>query len=65
MIQQLSNWARYAIVVVIVIFTSECAEAVGIATAGPLARDYTQGDVILLITYILLALVFSYAVILM
>lgn len=60
MIQQLSNWARYAIVVVIIIFTSECAEAVGIATAGPLARDYTQGDVILLITYILLALVFSF-----
>ena len=60
MIQQFSNWARYSIVVVTVIFTSECAVAVGMVTAGPLVSDYTQWDVVMLITYILLALVFSF-----
>ncbi len=60
MIQQGLNWTGYFIVVVIVIFTSEYAEAVGMATAGPLVSDYTQWDVVLLITYILLALVFSF-----
>lgn len=60
MIQQGLKWAGYFIVVVIVIFTSEYAEAVGMATTGPLVGDYTQWDVVLLITYILLALVFSF-----
>ena len=60
MIQQRLNWVRYTIAAVIVIFTSEGAEAVGIATTGPLVSNYTQGDVVLLITYILLALVFSF-----
>jgi len=60
MIQQFSNWARYSIVVLTVIFTSECAVAVGMVTAGPLVSDYTQWDVVMLITYILLALVFSF-----
>jgi len=58
--QQLLNWARYLVIVVIVIFTSQCASAVGIAGVKPLVSSYTQLDVILLITYILLALVFSF-----
>jgi CBS domain containing-hemolysin-like protein len=59
MIQQHLKWTRYAIVIIILIFTAACAEA-GIATAGPLINGYTQGDVVLLVTYILLALVFSF-----
>jgi CBS domain containing-hemolysin-like protein len=60
MIQRFSNWARVSIVIVIVIFNSENAAAVGMAAAGPSDGDYTQLDVALLITYILLALVFSF-----
>jgi len=55
-----SNWARFSIVVMFVIFTSERAAAAGITTRGLSDGGYTQGDVILLITYILLALVFSF-----
>jgi CBS domain containing-hemolysin-like protein len=60
MIQRFSNWARFCIVIVIIIFSSESAAAVGMAAAGPADSDYTQWDVVLLITYILLALVFSF-----
>jgi CBS domain containing-hemolysin-like protein len=45
---------------VIVIFTSERAAAAGITEAGLSDGGYTQWDVVLLITYILLALVFSF-----
>jgi CBS domain containing-hemolysin-like protein len=48
------------IVVVIVIFTSERAAAAGVTAAGLSDGGYTQWDVVLLITYILLALVFSF-----
>lgn len=55
-----SNWVRFSIVVVIVIFTSERAAAAGMTAAGLSDGAYTQWDVVLLITYILLALVFSF-----
>ena len=55
-----SNWVRFSIVVVIVIFTSEKAAAAGMTAAGMSNGGYTQWDVVLLITYILLALVFSF-----
>ena len=55
-----SNWVRFSIVVVIVIFTSERAAAAGMTAAGLSDGGYTQWDVVLLITYILLALVFSF-----
>jgi CBS domain containing-hemolysin-like protein len=55
-----SNWVRFSIVVVIVIFTSERAAAAGMMAAGLSDNGYTQWDVVLLTTYILLALVFSF-----
>jgi CBS domain containing-hemolysin-like protein len=55
-----SNWVRFSIVVVIVIFTSEIAAAAGMMAAGLSDNGYTQWDVVLLTTYILLALVFSF-----
>ena len=55
-----SNWVRFSIVVVIVIFTSERAAAAGMTAAGPSDGSFTQWDVALLIIYILLALVFSF-----
>ena len=55
-----SNWVRFSIVVVTVIFTSERAAAAGMTAAGLSDGGYTQWDVVLLITYILLALVFSF-----
>ena len=55
-----SNWVRFSIVVVIVIFTSERAAAAGMMAAGLSDSGYTQWDVVLLTTYILLALVFSF-----
>ena len=55
-----SNWVRFSIVVVIVIFTSERAAAAGMTAAGLSDGGYTQWDVVLLTTYILLALVFSF-----
>jgi CBS domain containing-hemolysin-like protein len=55
-----SNRVRFSIVVVIVIFTSERAAAAGMTAAGLSDGGYTQWDVVLLITYILLALVFSF-----
>jgi len=45
---------------VIVIFTSERAAAAGMTAAGLSDGGYTQWDVVLLITYILLALIFSF-----
>ena len=55
-----SNWVRFSIVVVILIFTSERAAAAGMMAAGLSDSGYTQWDVVLLTTYILLALVFSF-----
>jgi len=55
-----SNWVRFSIVVVIVIFTSERVAAAGMTAAGLSDGGYTQWDVVLLTTYILLALVFSF-----
>ncbi len=60
MIRQFSNWARYAPAIMIITFTSVCAAAMGQATTEPYTGGYTQGDVILLIMYILLALIFSF-----
>ena len=55
-----SNWVRFSIDVVILIFTSERAAAAGMMAAGLSDSGYTQWDVVLLTTYILLALVFSF-----
>ena len=55
-----SNWIRFSIVVAIVIVTPERAAAAGMTAAGLSNGVYTQWDVVLLITYILLALIFSF-----
>jgi CBS domain containing-hemolysin-like protein len=60
MIQRFSIWARLSILVVIVFSTSERTSAAGMAAGSASNVGYTQGDVLLLITYILLALVFSF-----
>ena len=58
MIRQISNWACYAII--IFSFVSVCTAAIGTPTSEPSVSGYTQWDVILLVIYILLALVFSF-----
>ncbi len=55
-----SNWARFVIVAMVVTFASGSTAGAGMAATGPLDGGYTQGDVVALITYILLALVFSF-----
>lgn len=55
-----SNGARLSIAVVIIFFASERAAASGMATAGSSGGNYTEWDVVWLITYILLALIFSF-----
>ena len=55
-----SNWIRFSIVVAIVIVTPGRAAAAGMTAAGLSNGVYTQWDVVLLITYILLALIFSF-----
>ena len=60
MIQLFSNWARFLMVAMTIAFASESAAAAGMATATASDVGYTQWDVVLLITYVLLALVFSF-----
>ena len=55
-----SNWARFVIVAMVVTFASGSTAGAGMAATGPLDGGYTQWDVVALITYILLALVFSF-----
>jgi len=60
MIQLFSTWARFLIFATVVTFASGSAVAAGMAAAGTSDGGYTEWDVVLLITYILLALVFSF-----
>jgi len=60
MIQLFSIWARFLIFATVVTFASGSAAAAGMVATGPSHGGYTQWDVVLLITYILLALVFSF-----
>jgi CBS domain containing-hemolysin-like protein len=60
MFQHSSNWVRFLIIATIIFFSAESAAATGLTAAGPPDGGYTQWDVVLLITYILLALVFSF-----
>jgi CBS domain containing-hemolysin-like protein len=60
MIQLYSDWVRFLTIAVIITFATESAAAAGITAAGPSVGGDTQWDVVLLITYILLALVFSF-----
>lgn len=52
--------ARLSIVAIIVHFVLGSQAVAGIAVVGSSDGGYSQGDVILLITYILMALVFSF-----
>jgi len=60
MIRLSLNLARFSIVAMIVHFVSGGTAIAGISTAGLSDSGYSQGDVVLLITYILMALVFSF-----
>jgi len=60
MIQLFSNMARFSIVAMIVHFVLESHAVAGITAVGSSDGGYSQRDVILLITYILMALVFSF-----
>jgi CBS domain containing-hemolysin-like protein len=60
MIQHASNWVRFLVIATIISLTAESAAAAGLTAAGPSNVGYTQWDVIMLITYILLALIFSF-----
>jgi len=60
MIPLFSNMARFSIVAIIVHFVLGSQAVAGIAVVGSSDGGYSQGDVILLITYILMALVFSF-----
>jgi len=60
MIQHDSNWVRFLIVATIITFATESAAAAGLTATGPSDGGYTQWDVVMLFTYILLALVFSF-----
>ena len=60
MIQLFSNMARFSIVAMIVHFLLESHAVAGITAVGSSDGGYSQRDVILLITYILMALVFSF-----
>ena len=60
MIQLFSNMARFSIVAMIVHFVLESHAVAGITAVGSSDGGYSQMDVILLITYILMALVFSF-----
>ncbi len=60
MIRLSSKLGRLAVVAMIVHITSEGSAIAGITAAGGAGGGYSQGDVVLLITYILMALVFSF-----
>ena len=60
MIQLFSNMARFSIFAMLVHFVLESHAVAGITAVASSDGGYFQRDVILLITYILLALVFSF-----
>jgi len=60
-IRRFFNWICFLLIVVTITFTSKSAAAAGMAAAGVAGGVYTEWDVILLITYILLALPYERA----
>jgi len=60
MIQLFFNLVRFSIVVIIIHFASGGSAVAGITAVGPLDSGFSQVDVVLLIAYILMALVFSF-----
>jgi len=60
MIQLFLNMARLPIVVMVIHFVSGSQAVAGVTAVGSSGGGYSQGDVVLLITYILMALVFSF-----
>jgi len=54
------NRFRWSVVVTFLLITTSPAFAVGNANTGAPATEYTNADVVLLVTYVLLALVFSF-----
>lgn len=55
-----NNWFRWSVVLMTVLFTAGVAFAIGTVKSNTAVTEYTNSDVVLLVFYILMALVFSF-----